>query len=312
MKRSSRCFAKTPDSAYDFGRLARAIDAPYSRRMLDQEVGFAGLVMLVLTSCGPAVQPDEGSVGSSGSSSGGAATTTTPPPDPDPCLTTGCDDTSSDGGATPPPPDLGSTVPPPPLDPPGCTIPPTCDRGAYEGDIEIETAEDAAAFAGFTEITGALLVVNSELECLDFLFCLESVGGDLVLFGNEQLTSVTGLDNVEVVGAWFENQTNEVGSVIISENHALLDFDTLNRIEQTPVSLQIAENDQMVAISGFEAMIGTQEDIVIRFNPSLADVAEDGLREVLFIGGECIVTNNELLDPLIVEGICDGSRLELR
>ena len=280
--------------------------------MRDQEVGLAGLVVLVLASCGPAVEDGEDSTGGTSSSGGGGSTTTMSAPDPaDPCLTTGCDDTSSDGGSFPPPPDLGSTVPPPPLDPPGCTIPVACDRGSYKGDIEIETAEEAAAFAGFTEITGRLAIAHSELECLDFLLCLESVGGNLILFGNEQLTSVTGLDNVEVVGASFEDRTNEVGSITISENDALLDFDALNRIEQARVSLQIAENDQMVAISGFEAMVGTQQNVEIRFNPSLADVAENGLREMLFIGGECVVTNNELLDPMIAEDICEAARPEL-
>lgn len=186
----------------------------------------------------------------------------------------------------------------------GCDMPVSCDKGVFEGSPTITSPADVEEIAGYTEITGRLAIAGSELECLTFLSCLTSVGHDLNIFNNDQLTDVSGLDNIEVIGAITDGPLMPGGTLTISENDALVDFDSLNLIEQTPISFSISENDKLESISGFKGFVGTQRNFEIRFNESLTNIASDGLRELLFIGGECVVTNNENLCISTIEDMC--------
>lgn len=212
--------------------------------------------------------------------------------DPDP--TTGTTDSDSEDDTTGPP-----------IEGLGCDPPPACDKGEFSGSPTITTIEEANEIAGYTSITGRLAVANSDFECLNFLQCVESVGHDLTLFNNDLLIDVTGLDNVAAIGAVTDGPLMPGGTLSVSENDALLDFDTLNLIDQTPASLSIGENESLKAISGLTGMVGTRSTFELRFNPNLTDIASDGLRELLFIGGECVVVNNPSLCISTIEDMCD-------
>ncbi|MGH1343312.1 MAG: hypothetical protein ACRBN8_17260 [Nannocystales bacterium] len=186
----------------------------------------------------------------------------------------------------------------------GCDPPPACDKGEFSGSPTITNIEEANEIAGYTSVTGRLAVANSDFECLAFLSCMESVGHDLSLFGNDLLTDVTGLDNIAEIGAVADGPLMPGGTLSVSENAALLDFNTLNLIEQTPVTLSIGENDNLEAISGLQGLVGTFGDFEIRFNPKLKDIGSESLRDILFIGGECVVTNNDSLCISTIEDMC--------
>jgi hypothetical protein len=186
----------------------------------------------------------------------------------------------------------------------GCDPAPPCDKGEYQGSPTITNVAEAEEIAGYTSVTGRLAVANSDFECLTFLSCMDSVGHDLTLFGNDLLTDVSGLDNITVIGAVTDGPLMPGGTLTVSENAALVDFNTLNLIEQTPVSLSIGENDSLEAISGLQNLVGTQENFEIRFNPNLKDISSGSLRDILFIGGECVVTNNPSLCISTIEDMC--------
>lgn len=186
----------------------------------------------------------------------------------------------------------------------GCDPAPACDKGTYQGSPTITNLAEAEEIAGYTGVTGRLAVANSDFECLAFLSCMETVGHDLTLFGNDLLTDVTGLDNITVIGAVTDGPLMPGGTLTVSENAALVDFNTLNLIDQTPVSLSIGENDSLEAISGLQNLVGTQENFEIRFNPNLKDISSGSLRDILFIGGECVVTNNPSLCISTIEDMC--------
>ncbi|MCR9162005.1 MAG: hypothetical protein ACE37F_26485 [Nannocystaceae bacterium] len=186
----------------------------------------------------------------------------------------------------------------------GCDMPVACDKGVYEGSPTVTTQADVEELAGYTEITGRLAIANSELECLNFLSCLTSVGHDLNIFNNDALVDVSGLDNIEIIGAITDGPLMPGGTLTISENESLVDFDSLNLIEQTPISFSISENPSLESISGFQGFVGTQRNFEIRFNENLTNIASDGLREILFIGGECVVTNNPSLCISTIEDMC--------
>ncbi len=186
----------------------------------------------------------------------------------------------------------------------GCDPAPACDKGVYEGSPTITTIEEANDIAGYTGVTGRLAIANSDFECLTFLSCMESVGHDLTLFGNDVLTDVTGLDNVVAIGAITDGPLMPGGTLTVSENAALVDFNTLNLIEQTPISLSISENDSLEAITGLKTLVGTQVHFEIRANPVLNEIPGDSLRDMLFIGGNCVVTANTNLCISTIEDMC--------
>lgn len=200
--------------------------------------------------------------------------------------------------------DDGSTTTGEVLDGFGCDMPVACDKGVFEGSPTISTIADVEEIAGYTAISGRLAIADSELECLNFLSCLASVGHDLNIFDNDALVDVSGLDNITAIGAVTDGPQMLGGTLSISENDALVDFDSLNLIEQTPISFSISENDSLDSISGFQGLVGTQQDFTIRFNENLTNVSGDGLRKILFIGGECVVTNNPNLCLSTIEDMC--------
>src|SRR5688572_23683132 len=181
---------------------------------------------LFSAACGPLV----GTSGDGSSDGGGATTseastgmttsggTTTPVP------TTGGDSTGS-GSST------GE-----PLDGPGCGVVPTCDRGELVGSMRVESSAQIEDIAGYTSVTGWLEITGSDLECLDFLACLTTVGQDVRVADNPQLRSLAGTDAIAVVGVADEN---EEGAVIVAHNDAmrvLAGFGSLERIESLIVS----------------------------------------------------------------------------
>jgi hypothetical protein len=187
----------------------------------------------------------------------------------------------------------------------GCDPPPACDKGEYDGSITVNDQTTIDEIAGYTSITGRLAVANSDVECLEFLSCMTSVGHDLNLFGNDLLTDVGGLDNIEEIGAIQDGPLMPGGTLTISENNALVDFDSLNKLQQTPINFSISENDALESITGFQGMVGSQKNFEIRFNEQLRTVSQGGLGDILFIGGECVVTNNPNLCITTIVEMCE-------
>ncbi len=186
-----------------------------------------------------------------------------------------------------------------------CDVPVSCDRGVFDGSLALSAPEDIAEIMGYTSISGRLSVSDSDFECLSFLACLESVGHDLALERNAQLIDVTGLDNIAAIGALPDGPLGPGGTLTVSNNAALADFNTLDLLEQTPASLRIVANESLESISGLQAFVGTFDDLEIRLNPRLSDIASEGLAAILFIGGECSVSDNESLSAAIVDDVCE-------
>ncbi|MEM6290871.1 MAG: hypothetical protein AAGA54_06380 [Myxococcota bacterium] len=189
----------------------------------------------------------------------------------------------------------------------GCGDPPPCDKGEFVGSIRIETADQIEEIAGYTSMTGWLEVFDSDLTCLDFLACMETVGHDVTIFGNDFLTDVSGTDGITTLGvATADLPADEKdGTLVFSENNALEDLNGFNGLQQTQISLSISENESMTSISGFQGLVGTQRDFAVRFNPVLETIDSGGLRDILFIGGECTVTNNPELCITTIVDMCE-------
>ena len=189
----------------------------------------------------------------------------------------------------------------------GCGDPPPCDKGELVGSARIESADQIEEIAGYTSMTGWLEVFESDLTCLDFLACMETVGHDVTIFGNEFLTDVSGTDGIKTLGAATADlpAADKDGTLVFSENKAIEDLNGFNGLQQTQISLSVSENESMTTISGFQNLVGTQKDFAVRFNPALETIDEGGLRDILFIGGECSVTNNPELCITTIVDMCE-------
>lgn len=238
---------------------------------------------------------DETSEATTEDASTSSSGTTMDPSDTDPgstSTTTGDESSSS------------TTMDVPPKGGLGCGPPPTCDQGEFVGSIRIESADQISEIAGYTSMTGFLEIFESDLECLDFLACMETVGHDMTVFGNDFLLDASGTNQITALGdATSEDPPEDRdGTLVFSQNNAITDLNGFGGLVQTQASMTVSENELMTSISGFGELIGTQRNFTIRFNPVLEDV--DGLKDMLFIGAECQVTNNASLCVSDIFEVC--------
>jgi hypothetical protein len=104
--------------------------------------------------------------------------------------------------------------------------PPAVDcSGATEtlmGSAIIEDGgDDISILENVREVTGAIRINRMPFTDLDFLACIDTVGADITIFGNEMLTDVSGLHNV-----------TSLNDFVFSSNDAIEDFNGLPLLEQ--------------------------------------------------------------------------------
>ena len=186
----------------------------------------------------------------------------------------------------------------PPLEGPGCGEPPTCDRGELVGSAQIMSAADAEMIAGYTSMTGWLEIYETDLVCLDFLACLETVGHDITIFGNPALQDFRGFNALTATGTFDGTD----GFISIAENETLTDINGFAAIDRIKESLSISENPVLESVTGFQNLIVIERDINIQFNPMLNDLS--GISGLLALGNECIITNNETLCTSQTATVC--------
>ncbi len=78
-------------------------------------------------------------------------------------------------------------------------LPLACTR-TIEGDVVLETWEDAEALADVVEIEGLLAFEDTDWEGLPDLPCLRRIGGGMYLWRNLELRTLGGLSNLEEIG----------------------------------------------------------------------------------------------------------------
>lgn len=180
-------------------------------------------------------------------------------------------------------------IPPAPFDCSGAST-------VIEGSVIIEEGgDDPAMLEGVVEVTGSIRLNRTAVTDLNFMGCVTTVGGDVTIFGNEQLTNVDGLWSLTSIGTDF----------VFSQNNAITDFNGLPNVEQIVDNLVMRENASLQTITGFNSLVGingsvdpmTMEmqggNITIQENPVLEDI--NGLGEILVVNGVFAVNNNPML-----------------
>jgi Receptor L domain len=145
----------------------------------------------------------------------------------------------------------------------------------------IQTADDAARFAGCTTINGDLQIANSPLSDLTALESLRNVSGALTVANNSELGDFTGLE-----------QLTSVGTLSVHDNAALTDFSGLSALRNAEV-VEIRRNPALSSVSGLEGL--TRVEKLELVDDAVFDTAGlSGLREV----GELTIAANPRLISL--------------
>lgn len=165
------------------------------------------------------------------------------------------------------------------------------DCTEIEGDVTVHAIDNLAGLNCLTSIGGNLtLEINANLTNLDGLNNVNSIGGNLILEINTNLTNLYGLNNLISIG----------GNLIIAGNPALNDLTGLNKLEYITGKLGIYQNENLVNLNGLDSLshIGGSLHIGKFFmgNPSLNSLA--GLDKLTTIGESIILKENHALTTL--------------
>ena len=152
---------------------------------------------------------------------------------------------------------------------------------------------------------------------------MTSIGGDLRIYSNAYLTSLTGLDNMTFIGGnlWIvkndvltsltglENLTYAGGLVIgymgfsSMGNASLTSLTGLNNLIFIGGHLQIAQNNTLPSLTGLDNLISIGGDLIIGNyygpNGNYALTSLTGLDNVTSIGGALVIAHNLTLTSLM-------------
>ena len=132
--------------------------------------------------------------------------------------------------------------------------------GNYPGDYTINTQWDVAFFAGYTSISGYLIIECPSCTDLSELICLTSVGGTLRIKDNISLHNLEGLSSL-----------TSVGDLSIYDNDFLTNLDGLSALTSVGEILDIWNNDVLTNLDGLSALISMGPDFWIEDNNLLPD-----------------------------------------
>jgi len=185
-----------------------------------------------------------------------------------------------------------------------------CNEQVIEGDVILHTQAQVDSFAG-SFISGHLVIEGSDIDDLTALSTLDSVGGDLLIYWNESLTNLDGLNHLTSVGGSL-NVGISVGSETFPEsyevylgNPELTNLDGLSSLTSVDSGLYILSNDALINLDGLRNLTSVGDYLAIKENSALSDFC--GLYMLLSTNGLVgdYIVNENLVNPTQQE-IIDG------
>jgi hypothetical protein len=184
----------------------------------------------------------------------------------------------------------------------------------WQGDYYIKDSTDVQLLNGYTEVTGSLMITESNIRTLSGLENLTSVGGDLEIKYNDTLRSLSGLENITSIGGELNIKSNYVlkdlssldnltsigGDLDVKNNDVLTSMSGLENLISVGGDLNVENNDVLTSLSGLENITSIPEGLVIRYNDHLISLS--GLENLTSVGN-LIITNNADLTFLGMTGL---------
>ena len=164
---------------------------------------------------------------------------------------------------------------------PGCTI--------IEGSVEIigSNINNINGLSVITSIGGNLIIWGSlAISNLMGLKNLISIGGNLKIEDNAELRSLSGLDNLSYIG----------GNLSFVRNYLQSNFTGLENLTSIEGDLLIADLDRLVNLTGLNNITSIKGNLKIYLTRSLTNLSD--LANVTFIGGSLWLEENSLITSL--------------
>lgn len=192
-----------------------------------------------------------------------------------------------------------------------------CLPGGITFTTQQELDDFIVNYPNCTEVSGNVSILgsassSSNINDLNGLNQIASIGGSLTIRYNDSLLSVSGLENLKITGS----------DLIISANHALLNLSgldslttvggnlriggfgslagnnsltnitALNNLSSVSGTLQVSDNPLLTSISGIGNIDYTSTNLIISYNPSLSDCGLLNICNYLNSGGNPAIFEN--------------------
>jgi len=179
------------------------------------------------------------------------------------------------------------------------------DGGAICGDPEIQLRPNQFdQLAGCAVYRGPIHISDTRNTSFPELANLRAVEGRLSFFRNDQLITLTGVENIETLGGL--SATNHArltdlrgfvklhaihGDVLIGSNFALTSLHGLEGVRTTG-PLQISSNQALPNLDALAALEVIDGDLIIRDNPLLPQAAAQAFAARVQVSGSVEITAN--------------------
>lgn len=151
----------------------------------------------------------------------------------------------------------------------------SCVNGpnVVQGDVVIRDGRDLNSLRGIERITGSLLIESTSLNSLVGLESIRSIGGNLIIRLNTWLLRLSGsaLSNLETVG----------GDIVVDGNERLVSVDLPSLLSASSIS--ISNNVALENLSGYKKLLRT-EGVIVTNNAALKKI--DAFSKLAQIGGK--------------------------
>ena len=184
-----------------------------------------------------------------------------------------------------------------------------CDGGTIASQsVTVTSDADLAQLDGVDCVSGDLVITGVSTSDLPAL-PLSVVTGDVVIAGNPQLTSLSGLASLHSVGDMYLVQGNpqladvsdlahldRVQNIRIVGNDGLVDLAGLSPISTLQADLHVEDNANLVSLHGLDNLITTTQSVYVRGNPKLTSL--DGLGQLRTVAATIDIEGNASLQAI--------------
>jgi Receptor L domain len=168
--------------------------------------------------------------------------------------------------------------------------PAQCPGGIIRNDA------DVAHFSGCTGVVGDLQIASSRLSDLEGLESIRSVSGALVIADNNELSDLSGLE-----------QLSSVGSLHIQNNPELSNVAALSTLHTAPV-VELRSNPALTSVRGLEGL--TEVEKLTLVDNGMFETA--GLSNLHQVGELTIANNSRLISLHGLNGLTRARSVEIR
>ena len=150
-------------------------------------------------------------------------------------------------------------------------------------------------YPGCTEIEGDVVITGIDITDLEGLNVVNEVWGDFTIFGTSNLTDLSGLENIEIIG----------GSLVIGDNDepnsVLVTLNGLNNLDSIGHHFTIINNDLLSDLAGFDNLKYVNHNLTISGNSNLLSL--EGIESLEEVGGNLNIREYNIEDLHGLDGL---------